>query len=84
MLEALPFAFTSTFCCDCVVVQAAQPRIVAVASYELLSDAAAADGEAAPRTGVGGQMRTGALDFFSVAGEELRHSLHLPCAAGDV
>jgi len=84
MLAALPFSYHSRLCCDCVAVQAAPPHIVAVAAYELLSSASASDPTSAgsEKVGVGGQMRTGAIDFFEVEGEALRLLLHWPCAAG--
>ena len=86
MLAALPFAHHSQLSCDCIAVQAHDPRIVAVGSYELLTSAPASGSDttlsSSGDVGVGGQMRTGAVDFFEVDGEALRHLHHFPCAAG--
>jgi hypothetical protein len=86
MLTALPFEYHSQLCCDCIAVQPHAPHIVAVASYQLLPSASAAgDGPAIAESGsvgVGGQMRTGAVEFFAVDGEALRLLQRVPCAAG--
>jgi hypothetical protein len=86
MLAALPFTHHSQLCCDCIAVQAHGPHLVAVGSYELLSEAAPSGGDAAVaggnQAGVGGQMRAGAVDFFQVEGDALRLVHRVPCAAG--
>jgi hypothetical protein len=86
MLQVLPFSCHSQLSCDCVAVQPAPPHIVAVASYELLSSEPAAGSDSTSagsgKVGVGGQMRTGAIDFFEEDGEALRLLHHWPCAAG--
>jgi hypothetical protein len=84
MLEQLPFTFNTALCCDCISVQKQLPHVVAVGSYELLPAASPTDDNVITKTGVGGQMRAGALDFFSIDEESLHHVNHLPCAAGDL
>ena len=88
MLAALPFTHHSQLCCDCIAVQAHGKHLVAVGSYELLSDASSSGSDAAiavdNKAGVGGQMRAGAVDFFEVEGEALRLLHRVPCAAGTV
>jgi hypothetical protein len=86
MLAALPFAHHSQLCCDCIAVQANAPHLVAVGSYELLSEASPSGSDAAAaggsHAGVGGQVREGAVDFFQVEGDALRPVHRVPCAAG--
>jgi hypothetical protein len=88
MLEALPFTHHSQLCCDCIAVQAHADRTVAVGSYELLSSTTVSGSDPtisdSSKVGVGGQMRTGAIDFFEVDGDALHLLHHLPCAAGIV
>ena len=86
MLTALPYEHRPQLCCDCIAVQPRAPHVVAVGSYQLLPSAPAAGSgsaiEESGSVGVGGQARTGAVEFFAVDGEALRLLQRVPCAAG--